>query len=70
MSEWPSKKAREVLSALIHIGWKEKRQSGSHLTLSRLGYSNYIWAFHCSHEIGGKMLARIAKKTGLTPEDL
>ena len=28
------------------------------------------WAFHDSEEIGPPMLARIAKKTGLTPEDL
>ncbi|MGH9358902.1 MAG: hypothetical protein ACRD22_01465 [Terriglobia bacterium] len=30
----------------------------------------YTWAFRDSDEIGPKMLARIAKHTGLTPEDL
>lgn len=30
---------------------------------------NYIFAFRDSDEIGAKMLARIAKKTGLKQED-
>jgi hypothetical protein len=30
----------------------------------------YTWAFHDSVEIGPKMLARIAKHTGLKPEDI
>jgi hypothetical protein len=30
----------------------------------------YIWAFHDNEEIGPRMLARIAKHTGLKPEDL
>jgi len=29
-----------------------------------------VFAFHESEEIGPKMLARIAKHTGLEPEDL
>ena len=31
---------------------------------------NFVWAFHGRDEIGPRMMARIAKKTGLTPEDL
>jgi len=38
--------------------------------LFRDGYPNYIFAFHDSDEIGPKMLARVAKHTGLTPDDL
>jgi predicted RNA binding protein YcfA (HicA-like mRNA interferase family) len=30
----------------------------------------YTWAFHDNDEIGPKMLAKIAKRTGLKPEDL
>ena len=30
----------------------------------------FIWAFHDDVEIGPKMLARIAKHTGLRPKDL
>jgi hypothetical protein len=29
-----------------------------------------VFAFHDSDEIGPKMLERIAKRSGLTPEDL
>lgn len=47
-----------------------KRTSGSHKTLSRQGSSNVIFAFHDNEELGPKMLARIAKETGLTPDDL
>ena len=30
MSQWPSIKARRLLAALFGLGWKLKRQSGSH----------------------------------------
>jgi len=71
MSQWPSKRARVVLSALLRIGWSIKRQSGtSHKVLSRSGWVDYVFAFHDREEIGPRMLARIAKKTGLKPEDL
>jgi predicted RNA binding protein YcfA (HicA-like mRNA interferase family) len=70
MSQWPSVKARVLLAALIGIGWSIKRQSGSHRTLQRDGWPDYTFAFHESEEIGSRMLARVAKRTGLTPEDL
>lgn len=70
MSSWPSVKAGEVLRALLRIGWIHKRQTGSHITLSRFGWDDYVFAFHRSDEIGPKMLARIGKRTGLTPGDL
>lgn len=70
MTRWPSRKARLVLAALLRIGWMVKRQSGSHRTLERPGWPNYVFAFHDGEEIGPRMLARVAKHTGLTPEDL
>jgi len=70
MSEWPSTKARRVLAALLKVGWRVKRQSGSHRTLTREGWPDVIFAFHDSEEIGPRMLARIAKRTGLQAEDL
>lgn len=70
MSQWPSSKATRVLSALQHIGWQIKRQSGSHKTLSRQGWPDFVFAFHDREEIGPRMLSRIAKHTGLTPENL
>ena len=70
MSRWPSVKARRLLAALHRLGWSEKRRTGSHRTLSREGWSDVVFAFHDDEEIGPRMLARVAKVTGLTPNDL
>jgi predicted RNA binding protein YcfA (HicA-like mRNA interferase family) len=70
MSSWGSAKAKRVFAALLRIGWSVKRSSGSHTTLSRAGWPDYVWAFHDGDEIGPRMLARIGKQTGLRPGDL
>jgi predicted RNA binding protein YcfA (HicA-like mRNA interferase family) len=70
MTRWPSRKANHVLAALLAGGWHIKRQAGSHRTMTREGWPDFVFAFHDGEEIGPKMLARIAKHTGLTPEDL
>lgn len=70
MSEWRSVKARRLLAALLRIGWSVKRQSGSHRVLERGGWSNYVFAFHDNDEVGPRMLARVSKHTGLSPDDL
>ena len=70
MTSWPSTRARRVFAALLNVGWQLKRQSGSHRTLSRAGYTDFVFAFHDGEEIGPQMLARIAKHTGIKPEDL
>ena len=70
MSQWPASKARRVLAALLRLGWRIKRQSGSHRTLARDGWQDVVFAFHDEEEIGPRMLARIARRTGLRPEDL
>lgn len=59
-----------MLAALLHIGWSVKRQSGSHKVLSRDGWPDLVFAFHDNEEIGPRMLARLAKRSGLRPEDL
>ena len=58
------------MAVLLRIGWSTKRQNGSHITLEKSGYPDYVFAFHDGDEIGPKMLARIAKHTGLAPNDL
>ena len=71
MSQWPSTKARRVLAALLRIGRVAKRhEKTSHRVLTRPGWPNYVFAFHDKEEIGSRMLTRIAKHTGLTPDDL
>jgi len=67
---WGAAKARRVLSALLRKGWVQKRQAGSHRTLAREGWPDFVFGFHEDEEIGPKMMARIAKHTGLTPNDL
>lgn len=71
MSRWPATKARQVLAALLRIGWVVKRETrGSHRVLARPWWTDVVFAFHDGEEIGPRMLARIAKNTGLKPEDL
>jgi len=70
MTQWPSAKARRVLAALERAGWEVKRSSGSHRTLSKPGMPDFVFSFHDKEEIGPRMMARIARRTGLKPEDL
>jgi predicted RNA binding protein YcfA (HicA-like mRNA interferase family) len=70
MSHWGAVKAKRLLAALLRIGWTIKRESGSHRTLTREGWPDFVFAFHDSDEIGPRMVARVAEHTGLQPEDL
>jgi predicted RNA binding protein YcfA (HicA-like mRNA interferase family) len=74
MGKFPSSSARRVLRALERIGWREKpriSKSGSHKQLEHPSYPyRFTWAFHDDVEIGPKVLAKIAKRTGLKPEDI
>ncbi len=69
MSQFGSAKARQVLAVVLRTGWVQKRQSGSHHTLARLGWDDYTFACHDGDEIGPTMLNRITKKTWLRPTD-
>jgi hypothetical protein len=79
ISEWRSQWPREQLASRQGQSspgrppsdWLEgQAQSGSHQTLQREGWPDFVFAFHDNEEIGPRMLARIAKRTGLTPGDL
>jgi predicted RNA binding protein YcfA (HicA-like mRNA interferase family) len=70
MSQWSSQKAKRVLAALLRIGWKIKRQSGSHKILSHPDWAYFVFAVDDNEEIGPKMLARISIFTCLTSDDL
>lgn len=64
MSDWRSTKAMLVYAALLRIGWSLERQVGSLRRLQRPGLG-------CLHvAIGPVALARMAKDTGLRPDDL
>jgi predicted RNA binding protein YcfA (HicA-like mRNA interferase family) len=68
---WPTAKARKVFAALRRAGWVVRNShGGSHRTLVHPAFPPYTWAFRDDDEIGPRMLARIAKHTGLKPDDL
>jgi predicted RNA binding protein YcfA (HicA-like mRNA interferase family) len=46
MSRWRPVKARQLLAALLRIGWGVAWQRGSHRRLARDGWPNYTFAFH------------------------
>ena len=70
MKSWGAATGRRVLAAVQRIGWSVKRTAGSHRTLERSGWPDFTFAYHDGEEIGPRMPARIAKHTGLSPEDL
>jgi predicted RNA binding protein YcfA (HicA-like mRNA interferase family) len=70
MTDWPAVSARRVHAALQKLGWRIARQRGSHRVLAKERRPNFVFAFHDREEIGPKMLARIARHTGLRPEDM
>lgn len=71
MNSWSSVKARRVLKALLSIGWTTKRHgAGSHRVLERSGWPDFVFSFHDNEEVGPRMLSRIGKATGLSPEDI
>jgi hypothetical protein len=56
---------------LLRAGWTIKRQSGtSHRILARLGWPDVLFAYHDRVTLGPTAMKVLAKKTGLTPEDL
>jgi predicted RNA binding protein YcfA (HicA-like mRNA interferase family) len=59
-----------VLAALLRIGWTVKRQTGSHRVFARPGWPDVVFPLPDGEEIGPRMLSRIAKHTGLRPDDL
>ncbi|MBJ7598537.1 type II toxin-antitoxin system HicA family toxin [Candidatus Nephthysia bennettiae] len=62
-------KARQVRAALERDGWRLVRQTGSH-RLYRKGEMTAVFAFHDREDIGGPMMARIARQFGYTLEEL
>jgi predicted RNA binding protein YcfA (HicA-like mRNA interferase family) len=70
MSKWKSVESKQLLAALLRIGWEVGWQKGSHRRLKRPGWPHYSFAFHDNEEVGPGLLPQIARKTGLEPEDL
>jgi predicted RNA binding protein YcfA (HicA-like mRNA interferase family) len=60
MSRWPTVKAQRLLAALIRLGWTIKRQSGSHRTLQRPGWLDFVFAFH--DRVGIRSSLKLARR--------
>jgi len=54
MSDWKTVKAKRLLTALQRIGWRLKRQTGSHKILEKEGWPDAVFAVHDNEEIGPK----------------
>jgi predicted RNA binding protein YcfA (HicA-like mRNA interferase family) len=67
MSLWRATKAKRVYAALLRLGWTLKKQVGSH---RKLEWPNFTFSFHDGEGSRPAALSRIAKDTGLRPEDL
>ena len=70
MSNWPAATASRVLGALLEIGWRIKTTIRLTSNTGARLMAGFRFAFHDSEEIGPRMLARVAKRTGLTANDL
>src|SRR5207248_1840146 len=66
----PTSRKRLLHSGLNMANWPSTRASRVLRTLQRAGWPDVVFSFHDGEEIGPRMLARIAKRTGLKPEDM
>ncbi|HEY1218912.1 MAG: type II toxin-antitoxin system HicA family toxin [Bryobacteraceae bacterium] len=64
------RQSKTTLGRVTSDGWTLAWRNASHRRLKRAGWNNYTFAFHDADEVGPGLLAQIAKKTGLKPEDL
>ncbi|MDN5750074.1 MAG: type II toxin-antitoxin system HicA family toxin [Pseudonocardia sp.] len=62
-------KAARVLAALQRDGWVEVRRRGSHRVLVK-GDRRVIFAFHDGADLGGPMMARVARQFGYSVDEL
>jgi hypothetical protein len=61
----------ETTAGCFVANWLESQTTdSSHKILERPDWPDTVFAFHDNEEIGPRMLARVAKVTGLKPEDL
>lgn len=68
--KWAATRAPKVRAALERIGWRELRCEGSHRTYVREGWPPFVFAYHDRVELPPGALRRLARRTGLRPEDL
>jgi predicted RNA binding protein YcfA (HicA-like mRNA interferase family) len=66
----PVLKAREVAALLVHLGFQEVRQRGSHRQYRHSDGRGTTVPFHAGRDISPTLLRKIARDIGLTVEEL
>ncbi|GAB2606407.1 type II toxin-antitoxin system HicA family toxin [Kribbella endophytica] len=69
MAGVPAKKFREVKQALERVGYREARQSGSHVIFTK-GSSSLTVPNHAGTDVSKGVMREILKEVGMTPEQL
>ena len=70
MSRFAAAKAKRVLAALLRLSWEVRTSVGLAPDALPARMADITFAFHDDQEIGPIMLSKIARRTGLKPEDL
>lgn len=70
MGSVPVLKAREVAALLVHLGFQEVRQRGSHRQYRHSDGRGTTVPFHAGRDISPTLLRKIARDIGLTVEEL
>jgi len=69
MSTLPRISGREVVAALLKIGYEKDRQKGSHIVLRQVAYPHRRIVVPDHHEVAKGTLRKIIKQAGLTVEE-
>ncbi|MBO8151785.1 MAG: hypothetical protein DRP92_03880 [Candidatus Neomarinimicrobiota bacterium] len=69
MSTLPRISGREVVAALLKIGYEKDRQKGSHIVLRQVAYPHRRIVVPDHHEMAKGTLRKIIKQAGLTVEE-
>ena len=69
MVKLPILRAREMVRALERIGFRQLRQSGSHIFFKHLDGRTTLVSRHDREDIGRGLLRQILREIELTPEE-
>ncbi|RKY46907.1 MAG: hypothetical protein DRP91_08425 [Candidatus Neomarinimicrobiota bacterium] len=69
MSTLPRISGREVVAALLKIGYEKDRQKGSHIVSRQVAYPHRRIVVPDHHEMAKGTLRKIIKQAGLTVEE-
>lgn len=69
MPRFPQLTARELFRVLQRAGFTEARRTGSHRVLRHADGRWIVFPFHESERLGPAMVARVAKRAGLSEKD-